>query len=194
MKNVFHFLLFALLCSFVQASVITFENLTVGAEYYVGDTLVSDGVQIPGKEFFWYPSGSTTTGHVTVQTDGKAGGTGNELWLNNINLDFDFSFAPFAGISFQYGEYGGNVNLEINGVQYNENGFAALNGTMMNGVMVTVVEGVDGKGAIFATGLVDTFSIGGQELAIDNVIACVPEPATLALVALGSLSLIRKRR
>ena len=189
MKSTFHFLLFAFLCGLVPASVITFENLTIDDEYYVGDTFVSGGVQITGEEFFWLPSGSTVDGFAIVQADGDAGGSGKELYLNNINLSFDFGFAPFEGVSLQYGDDGGNINLEINGVQHVENSFPSLDGMNIGGVIVTVVEDAGGKGAIFATGPVNSFSIGGQELAIDNVIACIPEPATLLLLALGVLAL-----
>ena len=171
----------------VHASVITFEDLTVDDEYYVGDTFTSGGIQITGEKFFWLPSGSTDTGFATVQANGNAGGSGKEIGLNNINLSFDFSFAPFEGVSLQYGEYGGNVNLEINGVQHNVENFPLLNGMNIGGAMVTVVDAGD-KGAIFATGPIDSFSIGGQELVIDNIIACIPEPATLALLGLGGLS------
>lgn len=194
MKSAFLFFLFAFLCGLVSASVITFENLTVDDQYDVGDSFVSDGVEITGEEFFWLPSGSTEDGFAIVQANGTAGGAGKEVYLNNINLDFDLSFASFEGVSLQYGNDGGNVNLEINGIRHVENSFLPLNGMTIGGVIVSVLEiDASGKGAIFATGPISTFSIGGQELAIDNVIACVPEPATLSLLALGVLAL-RKRK
>jgi len=193
MKIAFRLLLFAVLCGFVQASVITFENLTIDDEYFVGDTFVSDGVQITGEEYFWLPTGSTVDGFTKVQSNGDAGGSDKEMWLNNINLSFDFGFVPIEGVSLQYGEYGGNVNLEINGDLHNVEDFSLLNGMNIGGVTVTVVD-AGSKGALFAIGPVNSFSIGGQELAIDNVIASViPEPMSLSLLALGGL-LLRKRK
>lgn len=192
MKRFFHFLLVFMLCGLTPAYVITFETLTLNDTYNVGDSFVSDGVPITGEEFFWLPSGSTTTGFAEVQAGGNAGATGNELWLNNINLDFAFAVSPLQGLSLQFGEYGGNLNFEINGDQQNVASFSALNGMTVGGVMVSVIN-ADGKGAIFATGPISSFSIGGQELAIDNVIACIPEPATLLLLGLG-VFLLRKRR
>ena len=186
MRSAFRFLLFVTLCSLVHASVITFEDLTLTDTYDVGDTFTSGGVQITGEEFFLLPSGSTVTGFATVQATGDAGGSGKEIRLDNINLSFDFGVAPFQGVSLQYGEYGGNVNLEINGVLQNVENFSLLDGLNMGGVIVTVVD-AGTQGAIFATGPVNSFSIGGQELAIDNVIACIPEPVTLALLGLGGM-------
>jgi hypothetical protein len=190
MKSFFHFLVVLMLCGLTQAYVVTFEDLTLNDTYNVGDAFTSGGVQITGQEFFWLPNGSTTDGFVEVQAGGNAGATGNELWLNNINLDFAFSVKP-TGLSLQYGEYGGNVNFMINGDQKVISNFTELHGTMVGGVMVTVVD-TGTVGAIFAMGPINSFSIGGQELAIDNVIACIPEPATLMLLGLGALVLRRR--
>ena len=193
MRSAFRVLFFVMLCGLVHASVITFEDLTLTDTYHVGDTFISGGVQITGEEFFWLPTGSTDTGEATVSANGDAGGAGQEIWCNNINLSFDFSFASFEGVSLQYGDLGGNVNLEINGVQHNVQDFPSLDGMTIGGVTVTVVDtGV--KGAIFATGPVTSFSIGGQELAIDNVIASIPEPGTLVLLSVGSVGILALRK
>ena len=46
---------------------------------------------------------------------------------------------------------------------------------------------------ITLTGVVNRFQIGGQELAIDTIVA-VPEPATLGLLGLGAATLMLRRR
>ncbi|WP_145081334.1 PEP-CTERM sorting domain-containing protein [Poriferisphaera corsica] len=49
-------------------------------------------------------------------------------------------------------------------------------------------------GSFTFTGPINNFSIGGQELHIDNVsYSAIPEPASLALLSLGSLALLRSK-
>ncbi len=127
-----------------------------------------------------------------MQTDGKAGGSGQELWVSNIDLSFDFDI-PLQGLSLQYGEYGGTNILQINNVTQSTADFASLHGMDFNGAVVSVISGGD-MGAIFVTGPINSFGISRQELAIDNVIACVPEPATLAFLGLGGMLLLKRKK
>lgn len=183
MKSTFLFLSILMVCGLVQGYVITFEDLPLGVTYDAGNSPISSG----GVQIDLLGAGSTT-----VQNVGNAGGTGQELWISNIDLDFDFSIVPLQGLSFQFGEYGnGVINLEINGLLVND--FASANGTDFNGAVATVLD-TGTLGAVFVTGPISSFSIGGQELAIDNVIACIPEPATLALMGLGALVLRRRKK
>jgi len=192
MKRSFLLLSNLLLSAMVPAYVITFDNLPVDAEYNVGDSFVSDGVTITGEEYFWPGGTSTLDGFARVENGLKANGSGKEIRFNNINLDFDFAVDPIMGLSLQYGYYGGNINFEINGILQNVNAPALLHGIVVDGVSLTVVN-AGAYGAIFATGEISSFSIGGQEFYIDNVIACIPEPATLGLLGLGAL-LIRRNK
>ena len=181
-----------LLAQNANATVIDFEDTTLGATYNVGGSFTTSGVVVTAGEFFWLPSGSTTTGQAVIQSGGSAGGTGYEVWTNNINLSFDFGL-PCEGLSLQYNDDGGNINLRINGILANVEDFALLPATL-GGTSVFTTPG--NLGAMFVIGTINSFEIGGQELAIDNVVASlVPEPATLMLLGAGALWVsTRKRR
>lgn len=191
MKRFVYLMLLACFCGFAGAYVVTFEDLDLNEEFHVGDSFISGGMTAAGAEYFWFGGDSSLNGVATVQDDGLAGGAGNEIWFNNINLNFTYAVSPLAGLSLMFADYGGNVNFSINGDLRNVENFSALNGMTIGGATVFVT-GTDLSGSIFAIGPVSAFGIGGQELAIDNIIGCIPEPATLVLLGLGGL-LVRKR-
>ena len=57
----------------------------------------------------------TSTGSATVVDDGLAGHFGNEMEVNNINLTFTATTDQPPGLSILFGEYGGNINVMVNG-------------------------------------------------------------------------------
>ena len=84
-----------------------FEDLTLGATYHVGDTFITTGVPVYVKDFMGGGNFAKT------ENGGRAGGSGKEINVNNVNLDFGFD-VPTSGFSLLFGEYGGNLNIEIN--------------------------------------------------------------------------------
>ena len=134
----------------------------------------------------WY-----SDGYVPIGDDLLAGGYGNELeWINNANVDFDFG-GIVNDIAFQFMDGGGNLNIEINGDFRNINEFSDIDGLSVGGTSV-VLGGTPSYGTLYINGTIDSFSVGGQELNIDNV-WYVPEPATLLLLGLGGL-MLRKNK
>ncbi|WP_264322338.1 SdrD B-like domain-containing protein [Zarconia navalis] len=73
-------------------------------------------------------------------------------------------------LSLVFGEFGGNLNLEINGDFRNFEDFADIDGDTVGGVDVSVVNGFgDDQGTLQLSGDISSFSVGGQELWIDDV-------------------------
>ena len=79
-------------------------------------------------------------GVAEVQDLGNAGGTGNEVWMEDINLNFDWGPVPLDSIDFLFGEYGGNLNLGVNGVHRNFENLIDIHGTTIGGVLVSVTD------------------------------------------------------
>ena len=67
-----------------------FESLPLGEVYGIGDGFAITGAQVKLQEFQWSDRSWTNGGQATVENDGKAGGWGYEIGLNNINLLFEF--------------------------------------------------------------------------------------------------------
>ena len=146
-----------------------FEDVKSPSNYPVSNFLNTQGYDITFKEFYWLPSGSTSSGLATVDTTNLAGGTGAELELNNINAVFSFNY-PIQCLRLNFGEYGGNINLEINDDFKNFRNFAEIDGWTIGGCTISVVNGLgDDQGTLSIQGPIASFKIGGQELYIDDI-------------------------
>jgi hypothetical protein len=186
-----------------SATVITldFEDLTLGQSYNVGDSFTTSGVVITVEEFQG-PEGSWYTyGDVTVETDigpgfiNTAGGSGNELGVRSVNLYFDFD-TTLSGLELLYGDFGGNLNIELNGDFVNFNNFIDIDNTTIGGTTISALDtGTPGHstGTLSVVGTIQSFKIGGAELWVDNVVA-LPEPGTVLLLGFGGLALLRRRK
>ncbi len=146
-----------------------FEDLKPGTAYKVGETFLSAGIRIAIEPFVW-GNGTPTDSGLAYVTDSKAaGGFGMEIQVNNINLTFNFP-APLSGLSLLFGEYGGNLNIDINGDFRNFENFADINQRDIGGVKISVLQGFgNDAGYLQLSGAIKSLAIGGQELWIDNV-------------------------
>ncbi len=152
----------------VQTGCIEFEDLPLAEEYEYGQFFVDSGVGMLVEEFFWLPSGSTTTGYARVDNAQDAGGTGQDLYPNNSNIFFAVD-EPLAEITLLYKDFGGNVNLIVNDVLANVGNFTDLHMTTLGGATITLQPSTGSAGTLIVSGLVESFAIGGQETWIDHV-------------------------
>jgi len=147
---------------------VDFEGLTPGTTYYVPNSFSDSGVTVTAAPFQWLGGTWTSGGFTQVDTANLSGGLGSDMEVNNITLQFDFG-RPVKNLRFLFGEYGGNINLSINGDFKNETDFSVLHGQIVGGTLVEVLSSPTGFGVVRITGTVNSFSVGGQELWIDDV-------------------------
>lgn len=154
-----------------------FEDRTNGEIWNVGQSMISGGA-LHRFQTFHLPdvdcSNPTNGGMASITNNLDACTDGLELNLNNINDQIVFLLRP-KRIVLAYGEYGGNVNLSINGDCRNLDNLSDINGSIVGGVHVWAIDyGQPDQscGTLYAQGEIDEFIIGGQEFAIDNVRAC----------------------
>jgi len=159
-----------------------FEDLVSGTTYTVGHTFTTSGMDVRVGPFQWSDGTWTNTGGAMVVALGQAGGSGNEMAVDNVNLEFTLP-GPARGFSLLFGEYGGNVNLRVNGDFRNVEDFSKLNGLTVGGALVTVVNGLgNDKGSLHLKGIIREVAVGGQELWIDDVSADRPVDMAFLLI------------
>ena len=158
-----------LLTAAAAAQAPDWEDQTWPDTHFVGNNITASGIDVTFHCFDWF-SGSTCNGQAVIDNRNLACGTGLDLNLNNINVRMNFagSGAPQTDLSLLYGEYGGNVNLRVNGDFRNVANFSDLNGTFVGGTLV-IVNTFPGSacGEIRFQGITEDLMIGGQELWID---------------------------
>jgi len=148
-----------------------FTDLESGTEYNVGDTITTSGKDIIVNKFQYASGVWTTSGSARVDSRNYAQGSGYDLNARNVNLNFKFDY-PLSEITLKFGELGGNNNIEINGEFKNIRDLIELNGTSLGGVQI-IVNATQPEhnwyGMIILSGTINDFSIGGQELWLDDV-------------------------
>ncbi len=113
------------------------------------------------------------------------------LGLNNIAVRFDLANVGFdvENITLDFMEFGGASNFSVNNsTVYQLASLKDIPNNVAPGISASVVDGV-----ITLNGSVSSILVGGQEVAIDNLLV-VPEPATPLLLCAGGLVVYRRRR
>jgi len=169
-------------CISVGADCIDFEHPPLGSVYTGGDVFSDSGALVFVEPFQWGNFVWTSAGHAEISTGGLAGGSGQELIVNNANVSFDFPVLPDEVI-FLFGEYGGNLNIDVNGSFLNFGNFSDIDGMTIGNVDVTVTGGFgNDQGTVRLEGLIYRLAVGGQELVIDHVCAFeAPPPDAVGL-------------
>ena len=108
-------------------------------------------------------------------------GSGQIIYTNNLNLEFDFTAVgfPVSQVQFEFLDLGGSENVSVNGSPIFAGDIASTPGTL-GGVNVTVTSAPvpnGKKGTVTFTGVVSRLRIGGQEFWIDQV--CVKQGCLL---------------
>ncbi|MGD8603865.1 MAG: hypothetical protein PVF49_04745, partial [Anaerolineales bacterium] len=156
-----------------------FESLVLGTRYLIGDTFSDGFVVFTPKEFTQNDGSVTNTGFAEIGNQGSAGGSGQELIINNANISMDFG-GPISNLHLRYAEQGGNLNIAINGEFHNFTLMSDLTGLSPIGGVDLVLTGgaTTNAGVLELDGDIDSFSIGGAEFVIDDVCSFLPgEPA-----------------
>lgn len=147
---------------------VQFSELTNGAIYHLSNTFTSGGITCQIEPFQWSSGQWTSNGSVRVQSGTLSVGSAPPyLWLGNANVRFDFGMA--TDIRLQYGAFGGNQNLRVNGTMTNFTAMGRLNGITLGTVSLCLKPASNGRGELQLSGIITNFAIGGQEFAIDDV-------------------------
>lgn len=150
--------------SAVCDEIVRFEALPIGKEFLPISHIASDGI---GFAIRALPEGK---GFAMIRND-LAVGNGQAMWLKNAWLEPRICL-PRHYIAFDAGYYGGNIYLEVNGDPGGSPypSLAAVDGAIIGGVAVKVSGHGENPGLWQFNGVVNSLKIGGQELAIDNIL------------------------
>lgn len=111
------------------------------------------------------------------------------LLLDNISIRFDYLNVGFdvTQVEFDFQEFG-----VATGSHFSVNGFSPVVLLDFPTLVAPGVTAAQGRGSVILSGPIHVLEIGGQELAIDNIVA-VPEPGTFVLLGLAAMALLRQK-
>lgn len=182
------------ICGPADAVLLSFEDLTLGDTYTVGQSFTTNGVQMTVVPL----QNGGQPGSVKVVNYGAAVGfdTGYELEFDDAALEINLNGCPDCFATFLFGEYSGKVNFGFNTnlfiLEDFDNWYFTLGGAQ--GFSASRDDYL-GMMYFFSTTNVDSLTIGGENLYIDNLSVCeIPEPTTIALLGFGAIGLLARRK
>jgi hypothetical protein len=152
------------------ATCLDLEDQTMGTQFSVGDTISTSDTNIKVEQFQYSSGVWTSSERAQIDNRNYARGSGLDLNARNVNLRPQHAY-PVNKIKFNFGELGGNNNININGDFQNVGDLIDLNNSTIGGTQVTVdavQQGNNWYGTVAVEGDISDFSIGGQELWVDN--------------------------
>jgi len=156
---------------------VEFETLVMGQEFgnginTIGDVILTENDIDVSVEYFEWLGGGGTFGTAMVIDGTPYFNTGQAVWTSNINLKFDFTNYTYNvnWISFDYIDQGGEENFSINNLPI-------FTGEIEDWLLPPQFTlGITDMGTykhcvISGNALINTFLVGGQEYAVDNICA-----------------------
>jgi hypothetical protein len=149
-----------------EASISTgFESLTGGAQYTLGAYIHSDDLN--------FRVSPQSISSIRVGTSNQARGGGNELMFTDRgSLQFILP-GGVDSLSFRFGSFASQNRFTINGATHSlPTSFNQANGLIVGGVTIGVAldSGSNVRGVTTLTGPIQSFTLTGTELWIDNVV------------------------
>ena len=143
-------------------------------------------------------------GIVYAYADGLAS-TGANVFGNNLSFQRQWHFDQSDGFALRadFDELAKSVSIDIIGDDYGGDTGTLYAYDSVDALLVSVESGELGYGEVFTATIsrasfdiayIITGGTGGETVHLDNLTATVPEPATLLLLSLGGLVLVKKRR
>lgn len=146
----------------------------LGALYNSRRIIYTSPEKIQVSTHYFHSHNGKTFKNALITTPPEAFAKGQAIFINNINLTFDFKKVnfPVSKVVFQYLDLGGFENFSINNVHVY---IGELNKSPLTiaGVNIQILPNSqlpqDISGTVVITGGIETIKIGGQELFIDDV-------------------------
>jgi hypothetical protein len=145
------------------------ESVPDGMSYHVRNGIVAPDHAIRFVSFTT-PDGQSLEGTAKVTSRNVNGTIVKGVELTRIAVRHDATASP-ATVVIQFADFGGGVNLRINGVAVVAAHFGQLNGRQIGGATVLVQETAPGParvGTLRLTGPLASFTVGGQSVLLQQ--------------------------